>query len=67
MDTLSPDTLKILQSVLEDIWDSLRPEERARTTKTLVATRILKAAAQGERDPIRLRIEAMTGVVISPL
>ena len=67
MDALSPDTLRILQSVLEDTWDSLRPEERARTTKTLVATRILKAAARGERDPIRLRIEAMTGAVISPL
>jgi hypothetical protein len=67
MDALTPDTLKLLQSVLDDAWNSLRLEERARTSKTQVAVRILEAAAEGERDPIRLRIEAMTGIVTSPL
>jgi hypothetical protein len=67
MDALNPETLKLLQSVLEDTWDSLRPCEKARTTKTEVAVRILKLAARGERDPDRLRIEAVSGVVTSPL
>ena len=67
MDALAPETLKVLQIVLADTWDSLRPDEKARTTKTEVAMRILKAAAQGERNPDRLRMQAMSGVVISPL
>lgn len=67
MDALTADTLKLLQSVLDDAWNSLRPEERARTSKTEVAVRVLEAASAGERDPARLRIEAITGVVTSSL
>lgn len=67
MDALTPDTLKLLQSVLDEAWNSLRPEERARTSKTEVAVRVLEAASAGERDPARLRIEAITGVVTSSL
>ena len=67
MDALAPETLKVLHVVLEDTWDSLRPDEKARTTKTEIARRILKAAAQGERNPDRLRMQATSGVVISPL
>lgn len=67
MDALTPDTLKLLQSVLDDAWNSLTPEERARTSKTEVAVRVLEAASAGERDPARLRIEAITGVVTSSL
>jgi|307.fasta_scaffold1198205_1 predicted component of type VI protein secretion system len=67
MDALTPELLKLLQSVLEDAWDSLRPSEKARTTKTEVAVRILQVAARGERDLDRLRIEAVSGVVTSTL
>ena len=67
MDAFTPETLKLLQSVLDDAWMSLRPEERARTSKTQVAVRILEAASAGERDPARLRIQAVTGVVANPL
>ena len=28
MDVFTPETLKILQSVLDDAWDSLRPSEQ---------------------------------------
>jgi hypothetical protein len=62
MDVPTPETLKFLQSVLEETWQSLRPEERARTSKTHVATHILQVAATGERDPVRLRAEAVTEV-----
>jgi len=58
MDVPTPETLKFLQTVLEETWESLRPEERARTSKTQVAAHILRAAATGERDPVRLRAEA---------
>jgi hypothetical protein len=67
MDAFTPKTLKLLQSVLDDAWMSLRPGERARTSKTQVAIRILEAASAGERDPTRLRIQAVTGVVTTPL
>jgi hypothetical protein len=55
MDVPTPETLKFLQTVLEETWESLRPEERARTSKTLVAAHILQVASTGERDPVRLR------------
>ena len=58
MDVPTPETLKFLQTVLEEAWESLRPEERARTSKTQVAAHILQLAAKGERDPVRLRAEA---------
>jgi len=67
MDAFTPETLKLLQSVLDDAWMSLRPGERARTSKTQVAVRIIEAASAGERDPVRLRIQAVTGVATTPL
>jgi len=65
MDVLDPEALKLLQSVLDETWASLSPEEKAKTSKTLVASRLLAAAAAGERDPARLRSEAVTAVVTS--
>jgi hypothetical protein len=47
-------TVLLLREVLADAWASLRPEQRATASKTLLAERILKAAAAGERDPERL-------------
>ena len=67
MDALKPETLRLLQSVLEEIWDTLRPDERARTSKAVVAQRIIMAILAGERDEARLRIEAVSGAVTSAL
>ena len=66
MAAFSPETIELLRSVLDDAWESLRPEERACTSKTAIAARILEMAAAGERDPVRLRAEA-AGVVTSAL
>jgi hypothetical protein len=52
-------TITFLRTVLEDTWDYLGPEQRASTSKSLLAERILRAAAQGERDPGRLRLTAI--------
>ena len=62
----SPETIELLRSVLDDAWESMRPEERACTSKTAIAARILDMAAAGERA-IRLRAEAVTGVVTAAL
>jgi len=50
MNELNRDTLKLLQSVLDETWSSLRAEEQARTTKTQIGAHVLKLAASGERD-----------------
>jgi len=67
MYVFNPETLNLLGSVLDETWDSLRPNERSRTTKTEIAKRILDLAARGERDPVRLRTEAVTEVITSLL
>ena len=48
------ETVALLREVLEDAWALLRPEHRATMLKTALAERILKSAAQGERDRDRL-------------
>ncbi|MGZ6184935.1 MAG: hypothetical protein ACXWNN_03475 [Candidatus Binataceae bacterium] len=60
-----PETIDLLRSVLDEAWSSLRPEEQAQASRSLFAERILKLAATGERDPIRLRTRALTEVVAS--
>jgi len=65
MDALDPEALKLLQTVLDEAWASLSPEEKAKTSKTLVASHLLAVAAAGERDPARLRVEAVTAVAVS--
>jgi hypothetical protein len=63
----TPETVKLLRDALDDVWAALRPDERARASKTMLATRLLELAAEGERDPARLRSEALSTVVTSAL
>jgi hypothetical protein len=51
-----------LREILDDAWACLPPEQRATTSRTLLAERILKSAAKGERDPERLLDAALTAV-----
>jgi len=62
-----PETIEILRSVLDDAWESLRPEERACASKMAIAVRILDMAAAGELDPVRLRAEAVSNVITHAL
>jgi hypothetical protein len=67
MDTKPPvyfdiDTVLLLRETLDDAWASLPPQQRATTSKTLLAERILKSAAGGERDPERLLDAALMAV-----
>jgi hypothetical protein len=54
-----PETLVLPQGVLGQVWNALPPERRADIPKSEMAQRILRLAAEGERDPIKLRAAAM--------
>jgi hypothetical protein len=55
----SPDAIKIMQVALDVAWDSMSPEEQAQSARSLLASRILDAAATGERNPTRLILAAL--------
>ena len=44
------ETVALLKETLDDAWACLRPEQQATMLKTTLAERILKSAAQGERN-----------------
>jgi hypothetical protein len=60
--SFDPETVSLLRKTLDDTWERLRPEQRAMTSRTLLAERILKSAAKGERSPQRLRDAALTAL-----
>ena len=57
--SFDPETVSLLRKTLDDAWARLRPEQRATMSRTLLAERILKSAAKGERNPERLRNAAL--------
>jgi hypothetical protein len=61
--SFEPEAVALLRQVLEDAWERLTTEQRDRTSKSEVALRVLRLARRGERDPIRLRAGAITGIV----
>ena len=52
-------TVALLRETLDEAWDAIPPEEQEGMLKTTLAERILKSAADGERDPERLREAAL--------
>ena len=54
-----PETVTLLRETLDDAWGCLRPQQQATMLRTTLAVRILKSAAQGERDRKRLRDAAL--------
>ena len=60
--SFDPETLSVLRQALDDAWGHLTPVQRAMTSRTLLAERILKSAAKGERNPERLRDAALTAL-----
>ena len=53
-----PDEIKLMGSALDEVTIIL-PEMRTAVMKAKLASRILAAAAKGERDPNKLRIAAL--------
>jgi hypothetical protein len=58
------ETLVLLRAALDEAWSSLKPEQQARTSKSALARALLYFAAQGERNPVRLRTHALSAVAI---
>jgi hypothetical protein len=56
-----PDTVALSRTALDRAWASLPPSQQAGISQAILAERILRAAAQGERDPDRLRARAIRG------
>ena len=54
-----PETLTMLRGVLDEVWDALPPARQARMPKSEMAERILKRAADGERDRAKLKAAAL--------
>jgi hypothetical protein len=49
------ETIALMKEALDDAWDRLPPKRKATLLKTMLAERILKSAAEGERNRDRLR------------
>jgi hypothetical protein len=56
-----PDTLMVLRNALDEAWALLPDNRKSTSQKSDMAQRILKRAAEGVRDPVRLRAAALFG------
>ncbi len=54
-----PDEVELMRSVLDEAATILPKAERTSDMKVKLASRILAAAAKGERDPNKLRMAAL--------
>ena len=53
-----PETLILLRTVLDEAWAALPDSSKSQTFKSEMAQHILKQAADGVRDPVKLRASA---------
>ena len=58
-----PELIKLMRAVLDDATAILPEAKRTSTMKAEIASNILARAAKGERDPIALRIAALSAIV----
>src|SRR5262245_27103936 len=54
-----PESIALLQSVLNDIWAELTDTHGNKTPRSLIAGRLIRSAANGERDREVLRLDAI--------
>jgi hypothetical protein len=55
------ETIALMKKAFDDACSRIPP--RRGIARSILAERILRAAANGERDPVRLRTRALIGVV----
>jgi hypothetical protein len=60
----SPTTLALLRSVYDEACASIPGHQLTQEARFSIADRILKVAADGERDPVRLRTHALSGLAV---
>ena len=58
-----PELIELMKSALDEAATILPKAKRTSAMKVKLASRILAAAAKGERDPIQLRIAALLEIV----
>jgi hypothetical protein len=67
----NPETLTVLRTALDEAWALLPNDRKSESQKSDMAQRILKQAAEGVRDPVRLRacalIESVEGSVTASI
>jgi hypothetical protein len=59
----NPETLTVLRTALDEAWALLPNDRKSESQKSDMAQRILKQAAEGVRDPVRLRACALVGSI----
>jgi hypothetical protein len=62
-----PETLTLLRTALDDAWALLPDKGKSEILKSEMARRILKQAAEGVRDPAKLRASALIGALGGPI
>ena len=58
-----PELIELMRAVLDDATATLPEAKRTSQIKAEIASHILAAAAEGERDPIALKAKALSAVV----
>jgi hypothetical protein len=58
-----PELIELMRAVLDDAAVMLPEAKRTSAMKAEIASHILACAAKGERDPVALRIAALSAVV----
>jgi len=66
MARFDPETLSLLRNILDKAWATLPDASRSDAVKSEMAQHILKQAADGVRDPVRLRASALVRAVDEP-
>jgi hypothetical protein len=58
-----PELIELMRAVLDDATVLLPEAKRTSTMKAEIASHILACAAKGERDPVALRMAALSAIV----
>ena len=64
MSSYDPETIALLRTALDDAWSLLPTSRKSDLFKSEMAQRILKQAANGVRDPVRLQAYAINGSIV---
>ena len=64
--TFDSEALAFLQAAVDRAWGALPLDRRTPVTKERMAKAVMRAAAQGERDPVRLNAIAAAAVLAEP-
>jgi hypothetical protein len=59
-----PELIDLMRRALEAAWSELPADTQASASKSLMAEKILRAAAVGERDMARLQASALRGNIL---